>query len=71
MNSTPLSLHHCTTAFRKPSAGTMKPPSPWMGSMMTAARLSAPICFSRALMACFAAVAPSSPSRNGYDPGTR
>ena len=27
-------------------AGTMKPPSPWIGSMTTAARLSAPICLS-------------------------
>ncbi len=65
MNRTSLALHHSTTAGRKPSAGTMKPPSPWIGSMITAARLSAPICFSSAEMARCAASAPDRPSRSG------
>ena len=46
MKTTSLARHQSTSAGRKPSAGTMKPPSPWIGSMMTAARLSAPTCFS-------------------------
>ena len=36
----------------------MKPPSPWMGSMMIAARFSAPTCFSIWRMARAAASAP-------------
>ena len=39
-------VHHSASAGRKPGAGTTKPPSPWIGSMTTAARLSAPTCFS-------------------------
>ena len=69
--TTPLALAHCWMAGRKPSAGAMKPPSPWMGSMMTAATLVEPTCFSICVMACSAASAPESPSRNGYDAGTR
>ena len=46
MNTTSFFLAQATSAGRKPSAGTMKPPSPWMGSMMMAARFATPICFS-------------------------
>ena len=42
ISSAPLSLHQAAMAGRKPSAGTMKPPSPWIGSISTAATLSAP-----------------------------
>ncbi len=50
----------------------MKPPSPWIGSISTAATLPAPTCFSIMSMARAAASAPDSPpSRNGYDIGTR
>ena len=65
MKTTPFARHQSTTAGRNPSAGTMKPPSPWIGSMITAARLSAPICFSMSEMAFAAASAPLRPSRNG------
>ena len=65
MKTTSFARHQSTSAGRKPSAGTMKPPSPWIGSMMTAARLSAPTCFSMIEMAFLAASAPLSPSRNG------
>ena len=37
MKTMPFSLAHAASAGRKPSAGTMKPPSPWIGSMMIAA----------------------------------
>ena len=43
MNRMPLSRHHCASAGRKPLGGTMNPPSPWIGSMMTAAQFSSPI----------------------------
>ena len=45
----------------------MKPPSPWMGSMTTAATFSAPTCFSTMVSARLAASAPVMPSgsRNG------
>ena len=62
---------------RKPSAGTMKPPSPWIGSMMSAARLAAPICFSiivdRALRGRSPSVAvlPNSRRGTGSDSGAR
>ena len=39
----------CTTRPGRagsPGAGTMNPPSPWIGSITTAARLAAPTCFS-------------------------
>ena len=50
----------------------MKPPSPWMGSMMIAATLLAPISFSMRVMAICAISGPLRPrSRNGYDVGTR
>ena len=41
------------------------PPSPWIGSIATQARLSAPICFSITSIARTAASSPDSPSRNG------
>lgn len=42
ISSTPLSRHQSATRVRKPSGGTTKPPSPWIGSMMTAAVFSSP-----------------------------
>src|SRR5690349_2015576 len=36
-NRTPLSLHHAARAVRNPGAGTTNPPSPWIGSITTAA----------------------------------
>ena len=65
MKTTPFARHQSAIAGRKPSAGTMKPPSPWIGSTITAARLSAPICFSIVVIAAAAASGPDSPSRNG------
>src|SRR5699024_1820934 len=65
MNSTSLALHHSTTLASKPSAGTMKPPSPWIGSMMTGAKLLAPIWDSSDSMVRAAASSPLSPSRYG------
>ena len=56
----------------------MNPPSPWIGSMTTAARFSAPTSFSIEVIARAAANSPSvarsldsSPSRYGYDSGAR
>ena len=66
MKTTSFAVHHAVSPSRKPSAGTTKPPpSPWIGSMITAARFAAPICFSIALSARCAASAPDSPSRSG------
>ena len=62
---------HAARAGRKPRAGTTKPPSPWIGSISTAATLSAPTCFSIRATASAAASGPLRPSRNGYDIGTR
>ncbi len=58
MNTTPLSLHQARSASRNPGAGTMNPPSPWIGSMMIAARLAAPICLSITVSARSAASSP-------------
>ena len=44
MNTTPCSAHQSESSFRKPGAGTMKPPSPWIGSTRTAATCSSPTC---------------------------
>ena len=60
MNTTLFLRHQSSSAGRKPSAGTMKPPSPWMGSMITAARLSAPTCLSITSIARLAASSPES-----------
>ena len=43
----------------------------WIGSMMIAATSDTPTCFSMTPIARFAAAAPSSPSRYGYDIGAR
>ena len=40
MNRMPLAVHHSEIAGRKPGAGTTKPPSPWIGSIATHARLA-------------------------------
>ncbi len=71
MNTTPLAVHHSEIAGRKPGAGTMKPPSPRIGSITTQARLVAPTCLSSTSIARAAASAPDRPSRNGYDSGAR
>ena len=65
MKTTPLRVHHSASAGRKPGAGTTKPPSPWIGSMTTQARLLAPTCFSITSIARAAASSPDRPSRNG------
>ncbi|SKU74603.1 Uncharacterised protein [Mycobacteroides abscessus subsp. abscessus] len=67
MKTTPLSLAHAVSVERNPGAGTMKPPSPWMGSMMIAASDWAPIWVSMREIARRAASSPVSPgsSRNG------
>ena len=53
-------------AGRNPSAGTMKPPSPWIGSISTAATLAAPTWVVMMSMARAAACAPvTPPSRYG------
>ena len=65
MNSAPAVLVHAASSGKNPSAGTMNPPSPWIGSMSTAATLRAPTAVSIASMADLAAAGPSSPSRNG------
>ena len=49
----------------------MNPPSPWIGSTITAASCVAPTCLSSTEIARFAASAPESPSWNGYDSGAR
>ena len=59
MNTIPFSRQNAANAGRNPSPGTTKPPSPWIGSMMTAATWSAPTCFSIRSMAIAAASAPA------------
>ena len=44
MNTIPCSEQNSARPFTKPSAGTMKPPSPWIGSRITAATFSSPMC---------------------------
>ena len=73
----PFSRAYSTSAGRKPSAGTMKPPSPWIGSMTIAATSSAPTCLSIMLITRCAASSPdtfvpaAASSRYGYDMGAR
>ncbi len=43
-NTIPLSFANCAIRGRKPLAGSMKPPSPAIGSITIAATCSAPIC---------------------------
>ena len=57
-NSTPFAVHQADSAGRKPGAGTTKPPSPWIGSITTAAVRDAPTCFSIIEIARAAACAP-------------
>ena len=42
MNRMPCSAHQSATRLTNPGAGTMKPPSPWIGSNNTAAAFSSP-----------------------------
>ena len=42
MNTIPCSAQNSASPGRKPSGGTTNPPSPWIGSMITAATLSSP-----------------------------
>ena len=42
MNTMPCAEHHSATRATNPGAGTMKPPSPWIGSRITAAVRSSP-----------------------------
>ena len=44
MNTMPFSAQNAAMPATKPGAGTMKPPSPWIGSMITAAMFSSPMC---------------------------
>ena len=44
MNTMPCSAQNSDRPFRKPGAGTMKPPSPWIGSTSTAAMFCSPMC---------------------------
>ena len=64
---TSLARHHSASAARNPGAGTMKPPSPWIGSITIAARFSAPTWVSIREVARAAASLPSisAASRNG------
>ena len=50
MKTMPFSRHQSATFFSQPAGGTMNPPSPWMGSMMTAATFCSPICACTALV---------------------
>ena len=71
MNTMPLSFAQAARAGRKPGAGSMKPPSPRIGSIAMHARLATPTCLSRWSIARAAASSPDRPSRNGYDIGAR
>src|SRR3954470_4134768 len=71
MKTAPDARHHSATAGRNPAAGTTKPPSPWIGSSTTHATFDAPTYFSMAAIDRAAASTPLSPSRYGYDVGTR
>lgn len=53
----PFAFAYSTIAGRKPLVSSMKPPSPWIGSMMIAATFSAPICLLIMSIACAAASA--------------
>ena len=44
MNTIPCSAQNSLIPATKPGEGTMKPPSPWIGSMITAAMFSSPMC---------------------------
>ena len=61
----PLARANSTSSGRNPSAGTMKPPSPAIGSMMIAATLSAPISLSIRLIACARGLGAGQPVAEG------
>ncbi len=65
MKTTPLAVVHADSAGKNPSAGTTKPPSPWIGSISRPATFFAPMWISIILIASAAASAPLRPSRNG------
>ena len=44
MKRIPCSVHHSDTRRIHPSDGTMNPPSPWIGSRITAAVFCSPTC---------------------------
>jgi hypothetical protein len=71
MKTTPCSRAHAANAGRNPGAGTMKPPSPWIGSISNAATFVPPTCLSMMSIARAAASTPDRPSLYGYDIGAR
>ena len=44
MSTIPSEAQMSAIPATKPGAGTMNPPSPWIGSRMTAAMFSSPMC---------------------------
>ena len=44
MNTMPFAAQKSAMPFTNPGDGTMNPPSPWIGSMITAAMFSSPMC---------------------------
>jgi hypothetical protein len=46
MKTIPFARQYSASRGRKPSAGTTKPPSPWIGSITTQDTLLAPTCLS-------------------------
>jgi hypothetical protein len=71
MSTMPCSVAKSASRARNPGAGTMKPPSPWMGSITMAATFSTPTCERITVAARSKAAFPSRPSCNGYDIGAR
>ena len=75
MNRIPCSAQNSASPERNPGAGTMNPPSPWIGSTMTAAMLSSPmcLCISSRAYASASAAQRSGPvgQRYGYANGSR
>ncbi len=75
MNRMPCSRHQSARPARNPSGGTMNPPSPWIGSITTAATRLSPTCawiwpvITSSASAAHAAGPPG--QRNGYAIGTR
>ena len=75
MNTIPFSRQNPARPGRNPSGGTTNPPSPWIGSMITAATLSSPTWVWIRLLtvsSAFAAHASRPPGqRSGYAIGIR
>ena len=44
MNTIPFAAANSASPAMKPGAGTMNPPSPWIGSIRIAAMFSSPMC---------------------------